>query len=253
MINLKTHTSLEDMRKAGEIVGIFFSEVSKLIQPGVQGDTIDKLAYEIITSYGARPSFLNYNGFPASICFSINDEIVHGIPFGKVVPEKALVKIDVGVKYGCCHVDSAYTFIVGELPERTKKLVEVTKKALYRGIMEAKAGRMLSDISKAIERSIKPYGFSIIRDLVGHGVGYELHEEPQVPNYYYRGMKDVELKPNLTLAIEPMVAIGTHKIRTDKDGWTIRTADGSLSAHFEHTIVITENGAEILTKWSDLP
>ncbi len=247
MIILKQKSEIEQMRKGGRIIARFFEEVRELIKPGVPGDEIDQFARKFITSHGGYPSFLNYRGYPASICLSINDEVVHGIPFGKRIPEVGLVKIDIGVKYGCCHVDSAYTFVVGDIPERARKLVEVTMKALEEGIKAAKKGNRVSDISKAVERTVKPYKFGIIRKLVGHGVGFDLHEDPEIPNYVSKKAYDPILKPGMTFAIEPMITLGTHKIKEMPDGWTIKTADGSWAAHFEHTVAITEEGTLVLT------
>lgn len=248
MIILKRDNEIEQMRKGGRIIALLFEEIRPLIRPGVKGDEINEFADKFIRKHGGIPSFLNYRGYPASICLSINDEVVHGIPFGKVIPERGLVKVDVGVKYGCCHVDSAYTFVVGEVPQRAQKLVEITRKALYEGIKAARKGNKVSHISRAVERTVKPYKFGIIRKLVGHGVGLELHEEPEVPNFYAPRNYDPILKPGMTLAIEPMITLGTYKIKEMADGWTIKTADGSWAAHFEHTIVITEGEPEILTR-----
>ncbi len=247
MIILKQESEIQQMRKGGEIIGRFFEEVRELVRPGTPGEKIEEFARKFIISHGGYPSFLNYRGYPASICLSINDEVVHGIPFGKKIPEAGLVKIDIGVKYGCCHVDSAFTFIVGEIPRRAKKLVEITQKALQEGIRAARKGNRVSDISRAIERTVKPYRFGIIRKLVGHGVGFELHEDPEIPNYTSNRVYDPILKPGMTFAIEPMITLGTHKIKEMPDGWTIKTADGSWAAHFEHTVAITEEGTLVLT------
>ena len=247
MIILKKDTEIAQMKKGGRIIARLFEEIAHLIRPGVKGDEINEFAHRFILEHGGYPSFLNYRGYPASICLSINDEVVHGIPFGKVIPERGLVKVDVGVRFGCCHVDSAYTYIVGDVPERAKKLVEITKKALYEGIKAARKGNRISDISKAVEKTVKPYRFGIIRKLVGHGVGFDLHEDPEVPNFYSPRSYDPILKPGMTIAIEPMITMGTYKIKEMSDGWTIKTADGSWAAHFEHTVAITDEEPLILT------
>ncbi len=251
MITIKKEEEINYIRIAGRIIAEFLKEVQKLINPGVDASEIELFAIEFVRSRGGELAFKSYNGFPNYICLSIDDEIVHGIPRkGKKVPQSGLVKIDIGVKYNGYFADGAWTYIVGNVPFKVQKLVEITKLALYRGIEKAVEGNRLSDISKAIENTIKPYGFGIPRNLVGHGVGYDLHEEPNVCNYYNPPDDDIILREGMVLAIEPMVSLKTSKTIDDKDGIVVRTADGSPSAHFEHTVVVRRTKAEILT-WID--
>ncbi|MEO0203192.1 MAG: type I methionyl aminopeptidase [candidate division WOR-3 bacterium] len=252
MITIKTEEEIGYIRTAGKIIYEFLREVQKLIKPGVDSTEIEAFAVEFVRSRGGELSFKNYNGFPAYICFSINDEIVHGVPTrGKKVPESGLVKIDIGVKYKNYFADGAWTYIVGNVPFKVQKLVEITKLALYKGIEKAIEGNKLSDISKAIENTVKPYGFGIPRNLVGHGVGYNVHELPHIHNFYNPSDDEIILKEGMVLAIEPMITLKSNKTIDGKDGFTVKTADGSLSAHFEHTIVVRKGKAEILTQVDD--
>lgn len=248
MISIKTEEDIKYIKIAGKIIAEFLREVEKIIEPEMETLEIENFAIDFVSKRNGKLAFKNYNGFPGYICISINDEIVHGYAKkGKKVPKNGLLKIDIGVIYNGYFADGAWTYIVGEVPYRVKKLVEVTKLALYNGIGKAIEGNRLSDISKAIENTIKPYGFGIIKNLVGHGIGYALHEEPHVHNFYYPQDDKIILKEGMVLAIEPMVNLKSSKTIEDKDGFTIRTADGSFSAHFEHTIVVRRGKAEILT------
>lgn len=248
MIELKSPRDIEKMRVAGRIVGRTLKLIKEEAKPGVSTLKLDKLAEEFIRSQGAVPAFLNYNGYPATLCISIDDEVVHGIPTAKrVLKEGQLVSIDVGAKKDGFFGDAARTLFMGQPDEQTARLLKVTREALDRGIAQALDGNFLGDISFAIQTCAEENGFSVVRDLVGHGIGKKLHEEPQVPNYG-RPRTGVQLKENMTLAIEPMVNIGTWMVKIMDDNWTVKTNDGSLSAHFENTIVITKKGQEILTK-----
>jgi methionyl aminopeptidase len=247
MIQLKSPREIEKMRTAGKIVAEVLDLISENIRPGITTKALDKLAADHFRKNDARSAFLGYQGFPANICVSIDDEVVHGIPGNRKLTEGQLVSVDVGAFVeGYCG-DSARTFAVGGPSEENKKLMEVTQQALFRGIEKCRVGNRLGDLSSAIQRYAEENGFSVVRDLVGHGIGRKMHEEPQVPNY---GKPDtgIEFKEGLVLAIEPMINAGRYEIRILPDGWTIVTADGSRSAHFEHTVAITSNGPEILTK-----
>ncbi len=248
MIVLKSARELERMRKAGWIVREAHREVQKAIRPGVTTKELDRIADRVIRKHGAVPSFKGYNGFPGSICTSINDELVHGIPGTRVLREGDIISIDIGAQYEGYHGDSAWTYPVGRISETAEKLLRVTEESLYRGLAKAVPGARIGDISHAIQSYVEAQGFSIVREYVGHGIGRELHEEPSVPNFGSPG-RGLRLKPGMTLAVEPMVNEGSRYVRTLNDNWTVVTVDGSLCAHFEHTIAITEEGHEILTSW----
>jgi methionyl aminopeptidase len=248
MIVLKSAKELERMRKAGWIVREAHREVQKAIRPGVTTKELDRIADRVIRKHGAVPSFKGYNGFPGSICTSINDELVHGIPGTRVLREGDIISIDIGAQYEGYHGDSAWTYPVGRISETAQKLLRVTEESLYRGLAKAVPGARIGDISHAIQSYVEAEGFSIVREYVGHGIGRELHEEPSVPNFGSPG-RGPRLKPGMTLAVEPMVNEGSRYVRTLNDNWTVVTVDGSLCAHFEHTIAITEEGHEILTSW----
>jgi methionyl aminopeptidase len=249
VITIKTEEEISKIRIAGRIIAEFLKEVEKILKPDLDSYEIELFAIEFVRKKGGELAFKNYKGFPGYICVSINDEIVHGIPRkGKKLPKNGLVKIDIGVKYDGYFADGAWTYIIGNVPFKVLKLVEITKLALYKGIEKAVEGNKLSDISKAIENTVKPYGFGIPRNLVGHGVGYDIHEEPNVHNYYNEADDEIILKEGMVLAIEPMITLRSHKTIDDKDKITIKTADGSPSAHFEHTVVVRKNKAEILTE-----
>ncbi len=247
MIIIKTDEEIEGIRKAGIVVAEVLEYSREIVKPGVMTKEVDEKIHRFIEDRGGYPTFLGYRGFPAASCISLNDEVVHGIPGNRKIKEGDLVKVDVGVTLNGYIGDAAITIIVGDVPEKVRKLVETTERALYRGIDQAKPGNRLSDISHAIQENAEKEGFSVVRDLGGHGVGLKLHEEPFVPNYGPPGRGPI-LKRGMTLALEPMVNMGRPHVKTKKDGWTVVTKDGSLSAHFEHTIAILDNGPEILTK-----
>ncbi|WP_028551995.1 type I methionyl aminopeptidase [Paenibacillus sp. UNC451MF] len=247
MIICKSAAELELMREAGRIVADTHILLQKAIQPDITTKELDQIAEEYIRSQGATPSFKGYNGFSGSICASVNDELVHGIPSGRKLKDGDIISIDIGANYKGYHGDSAWTYGVGNISDTAKKLLEVTERSLYAGLAEAKPDARLYTISHAIQKCVEDEGFSIVREYVGHGVGTELHEEPQIPNY---GLPDrgPRLKPGMVLAIEPMVNVGERYVKTLQDNWTVVTVDGTLCAHFEHTIAITPDGYEILTK-----
>ena len=247
MIYIKNKKDIEIMREACVLTKAALYEVGKHIKPGITTKELDRVAFDFIKKNGAVPSFLNYNGFPASICSSVNDEVVHGIPGKRVIKDGDIVSIDIGAYLNGFHGDCAKTFFVGNVSEEAKKLVEVTRQSFYEGIKFAKAGNRIGDISNAISTYVESYGFSVVRDLVGHGIGKALHEDPSVPNFGRAG-KGVRLIPGMTLAIEPMINQGSYYVFTDDTKWTVKTCDGSLSAHYENTILITEGEPEILTK-----
>lgn len=247
MIICKTPREIEIMREAGKIVALTHQELKKHIQPGITTGQLDKIAEDFIRKHDAAPSFKGYNGFPGSICASTNEELVHGIPGKRVLNEGDIISIDIGAFYNGYHGDSAWTYAVGEISEGNQKLLDVTEESLYKGLDEAKAGVRLSNISHAIQNHAESYGFSIVREYVGHGVGQQLHEDPQIPHYGPPN-KGPRLKPGMVLAVEPMVNAGSRYVRTLEDNWTVVTVDGKMCAHFEHTIAITETGFEILTK-----
>ncbi|SEB19102.1 methionyl aminopeptidase [Thalassobacillus cyri] len=247
MIITKTPREIEIMREAGKIVALTHRELKKHIQPGITTGELDRIAEEFISSMDAIPSFKGYNGFRGSICASVNEELVHGIPGDRKLNEGDIISIDIGAKYKGYHGDSAWTYPVGEIDEKTKDLLKVTETSLFKGLDEAKPGVRLSNISHAIQSHVEPLGYSIVREYVGHGVGQELHEDPQIPHYGPPN-KGPRLKPGMVLAVEPMVNAGKRYVKTLADNWTVVTQDGKMCAHFEHTIVITEEGYEILTK-----
>jgi methionyl aminopeptidase len=248
MIQLKSQREIEIMATGGRILADTVRLMESSVRPGMTTLELDKIAEDFIRSHpGAVPSFKGLYDFPANICTSINNEIVHGIPSKKrVLLEGDVVSIDVGVKYDGYHTDSATTVAVGEVSQQSDRLLEVTRQALDAGVSAARAGNHLGDIGAAVQRVVEAAGFSVVRDLVGHGIGSGFHEEPQVPNYG-KPKRGLRLTPGLTIAIEPMVNVGKPGIRTMPDRWTVVTVDGSRSAHFEHTIAITENGPRILT------
>lgn len=244
---VKSEREIEFMREAGNILAIVHDELENFLKPGISTFEIDKKAYEIIKSYHCIPSFLNYNGFPGSVCVSINEQVVHGIPNKKVfLKDGDIVSLDAGVIYKGYHSDSARTHGIGEITLEAQKLIDVTKQSFYEGIKYAKAGNHLNDISIAIQNYVESFGFSVVRDLVGHGIGTELHEEPQIPNFRQK-RRGVRLEPGMTFAIEPMVNEGRYDVYWEDDDWTVVTDDGSLSAHYEHTILITEGEPELLS------
>lgn len=247
MIICKTPRELEIMKEAGRIVALTHQELQNHISPGISTMELDAVAENFIRSMDAAPSFKGYNGFPGSICASVNEELVHGIPGSRTLKEGDIISIDIGAYYKGYHGDSAWTYAVGRIAPETEKLLDVTEESLYIGLNEAKPGERLSTISHAIQTYVESNGFSIVREYVGHGVGQNLHEAPQIPHYGPPGKGPV-LKPGMVLAIEPMVNAGRRYVKTLEDNWTVVTQDGKMCAHFEHTIAITETGFEILTK-----
>lgn len=246
-VTIKSNREIELMREAGKILAAVHDELEKAIRPGITTRDIDKLGEELIRSYGCVPSFLNYNGYPASICVSVNDEVVHGIPTKKrVLREGDIVSLDAGVIHKGYHSDAARTHAVGEISNEAKKLIDITKQSFFEGIKFAKAGCHLFEISKAIQDFVEQQGFSVVRDLVGHGIGTQLHEEPQIPNFKQVG-RGIRLEPGMTLAIEPMINVGAYDVWWLEDDWTVVTQDGSLSAHYENTVLITDGEPEILS------
>ena len=250
-VTIKSAEEIEKMRRAGEILAAVHQNLAREIKPGMSTLDIDRLGEEMIRGYGCIPSFKNYCGYPASICVSVNEEVVHGIPTDKrIIKEGDIVSLDAGVIYKGYHSDAARTHAVGEVSEEAKKLIQVTKECFFEGIKYAKAGNHLFDISGAIGRYAEERGYGVVRDLCGHGIGTALHEAPEIPNYEV-GRKGVKLRPGLTLAIEPMINIGTYEVDWLDDDWTVVTRDGSLSAHYENTILITEGEPRILSLTCD--
>lgn len=246
-VTIKSNKEIELMREAGNILAIVHDELEKFIKPGITTMDINKKGEEIIRSYHCTPSFLNYNGYPASICVSVNDEVVHGIPSKKrVLQEGDIVSLDAGVIYKGYHSDAARTWAVGEVSEKAKHLIKVTKQSFFEGIKFARPGNHLHDISKAIQSYAENNGCSVVRDLVGHGIGTHLHEDPQVPNFKPLG-RGIRLQPGMTLAIEPMINAGAYDVWWLEDDWTVVTKDGSLSAHYENTVLITQEEPELLS------
>ncbi len=247
MITIKSGSEIEKMRLAGRITGDVLREIEKHIKPGVSTKQLDKIAYNYIVSKGATPSFLNYNGFPGSICASPNDWVVHGIPSKEIIlAEGDIISIDVGANYQGFHGDAARTFAVGNISDEARHLIEVTQNSFFEGIKYAVHGGKLGDVSAAIQEYVESHGYSVVRDLVGHGIGKKLHEDPGVPNFGHKG-RGVKLAAGMTLAIEPMVNAGEYDVCVLDDDWTVVTEDGSLSAHYENTILICKGECEILT------
>ncbi len=246
-ITIKSEREIALMTEAGRILEIVHTELERALKPGMTTLDIDRLGEEVIRSFVCEPSFLNYNGYPASICVSVNDEVVHGIPSKqRVVREGDIVSLDAGVIYKGYHSDAARTHAVGEIGPEVKKLVEVTRQSFFEGIKFAKEGNHLFDISNAIGRYVRQFGYGVVRELCGHGIGTHLHEEPEIPNFSVlrRGPK---LKAGMTLAIEPMINLGTARVRWLEDDWTVVTADGKPSAHYENTVLITKGEPRLLT------
>ena len=246
-ITIKSAREISLMTEAGRILEIVHDELEKALHPGMSTLDIDRLGEEIIRSYDCIPSFLNYNGYPASICVSVNDEVVHGIPSAKrIIKDGDIVSLDAGVIYKGYHSDAARTYGVGEISKEAQDLIRVTKESFFEGIKYAKEGNHLFDISAAIGRYAEKHGYGVVRDLCGHGIGTALHEAPEIPNYEMN-RRGVKLKAGMTLDIEPMINMGTWKVDWLDDDWTVVTRDHSLSAHYENTVLITENGPKLLT------
>ncbi|MDT3765936.1 type I methionyl aminopeptidase [Priestia filamentosa] len=247
MIICKTPRELEIMREAGRIVALTHQELQKHIKPGIITKELDRIAEKIIRQHDAEPSFKGYNGFTGSICASVNEELVHGIPGDRKLNDGDIISIDIGAYYNGYHGDSAWTYAVGSVSDEAEKLLKVTEESLYKGLEKAIPGDRLSNISHAIQTYVEEHGFSVVREYVGHGVGQDLHEDPQIPHYGPPN-KGPRLRTGMVLAIEPMVNAGSRYVKTLADGWTVVTQDKKYCAHFEHTIAIVEDGYEILTK-----
>jgi len=248
--SIKSPRELESMRKAGKVVARMIAALKAAVEPGMTTKDLDTVAAKELKRQGAKPAFLGYMGFPATICTSVNEEIVHGIPGSRVLKEGDLVKVDVGAIVDGLYGDSAVTLPVGQVTEEATKLMETTKGSLDAAIDVVKAGNRLGDIGAAVQEYAESRGYGVVREYVGHGIGRKLHEEPQIPNYGVAG-RGALLHAGMAIAIEPMVNIGTWRTRALEDGWTVVTADGKLSAHFEHTMIIGEDGAEVLTLIKD--
>lgn len=246
MVHLKTEEELQIIRESAQILGKAHGEVAKLIKPGVKTQKLDEVAEEFIRDHGGSPSFKNYNGFPSSLCISVNDVVVHGFPGKYELRETDIISVDCGVYFKGYHSDSAYTYPLEGASEETLLLLERTYDSLFRGIAEAKAGNRIGDVAFAIQSYVESFGYGVVRELVGHGVGKKLHEDPEVPNFGKRG-KGVKIVPGMVFAIEPMINRGTKSVVQERDGWTIRTSDRKPSAHFEHMVAVHEDRTEILT------
>ena len=246
-ITIKSKSEIEKMREAGRLLSLVHDEMAKHVKPGVSTMELNRIGEDMIRSFGCIPSFLNYDGYPASICTSVNDRVVHGIPNKHdILKEGDIVSLDAGLIYQGYHSDAARTWMVGNVAPEVKKLVEVTQESFFVGIKLAKAGNHLYDISAAIEEYVNSYGFTCVRDLVGHGIGTSMHEDPQIP-HFRQHRSGVKLQPGMTIAIEPMVNMGSWEVRILDDDWTVVTEDGSLSSHYENTILITDGEPEILS------
>jgi len=246
-ISIKSEKEIELMRESGHILAKVLKELEPLVQPGISTLDIDKKCREIIKGYDCIPSFLNYNGYPASICISVNSEVVHGIPNkDRIIKDGDIISLDCGVIYQGFHSDAARTLPVGQISKDAQVLIDVTKQSFYEGIKFAKEGYHLHEISEAVQTYVESFGFSVVRDLVGHGIGRNLHEEPQIPNFRQK-RRGPRLEAGMTLAIEPMVNAGRYDVYWEDDDWTVVTEDGSLSAHYENTVLITDSEPEILT------
>ena len=251
MVTIKSEREIELMREAGRILAKVHEELGRTLVPGMSTKEIDRMCEDMIRSHGCVPSFLNYQGFPASVCISINDEVVHGIPDKhRYLEEGDIVSLDTGVIWKGYQSDAARTHMIGEVSGEARKLVEVTQQSFFEGIKYAKAGNHLNDISKAIQEYAESFGFGVVRDLVGHGIGTEMHEAPEIPNFAQR-RKGIRLAAGMTLAIEPMITAGRYDVAWMDDGWTVVTEDGSLASHYENTILITAGDPELLTDASE--
>ena len=246
MIYIKTNEEIEKMRQSGRIVAEVHQLMRELVRPGVTTAELDAAGEALIRSRGATPSFLGYRGYPASLCISVNEEVVHGIPGSRIIQEGDIVSIDVGAYLDGYHGDGAITLPVGNVDTEWVRLMAVTEEALYRGIEAAQVGNQITHISQAVQNHVEAQGFSVVRDLIGHGIGKSMHEDPEVPNFVTR-RKGAKLQPGMVIAIEPMVNMGTHLVTYLSDGWTVVTGDRKPSAHFEHTVAIMTDGPKILT------
>lgn len=250
MITIKNSQEIASMKKSGQITAAAMEAAKAVIRPGVTTKEIDNAVHKAITSRGATPSFLGYGGFPASACVSVNDEVIHGIPGDRVIRTGDLVKIDVGAFFEGFHGDCAATFAVGKVSAEAKKLMDATRQSFYEGIKFARVGYRISDISHAVEEYAARFGFGIVRQWTGHGVGRQLHEDPEVPNFGKPG-HGPRLLPGMTICVEPMINIGSYEVKVMQDNWTVKTIDHSLSAHYEHSILITTGDPVLLTKWDE--
>ncbi|MGN1171818.1 MAG: type I methionyl aminopeptidase [Lachnospiraceae bacterium] len=247
MVSIKSAREIELMRESCKLLEDVFYQMEQAIRPGISTKDIDRLGEKLIRKHGCEPNFLNYNGYPASVCVSVNDEVVHGIPTDDfILQEGDIVSLDAGLIYKGYHSDMARTFGVGQISEEAERLIRVTRQSFFEGIKMAKAGNHLYDISNAIDAYVTPFGYGIVRDLVGHGIGTKLHEDPQIPNFAQK-RKGIKLQAGMTLAIEPMINMGRSDVEWLDDDWTVVTEDGSLSAHYENTVLITDGEPEILT------
>lgn len=252
MIHYKTNAEIELMRESCLLVSATLAEVAKILKPGITTLQVDDLVDQYIRDHGAIPSFKNYKGYPFASCVSTNDAVVHGFPNKAILKEGDIVAVDVGVYKNGYHGDSAYTFALGKLPDEVKQLLKATKEALYKGIAAAVAGNRIGDISYAVqEHTEKKYGYGVVRELVGHGLGRQLHEDPQVPNYGKRG-SGPKMKEGMVIAIEPMINLGVKEVYYEEDGWTVKTKDGKPSAHFEHTVCVRKGPADILSSFTEI-
>lgn len=247
MIKLKSARELAIMREAGRIVAECHAALAERVQPGISTRELDRFIEKFLKERGATPSFKGYRGFPGSICVSVDDVICHGIPSSTRLRAGQVITIDVGAYYQGYHGDSAWTYAVGEISPEVQNLMEVTQQALYAGIAAAQPGNRIGDIGHAIQSVAEPHGYGVVRDFIGHGLGQELHEAPEVPHYGTPNTGFL-LRPGMTIAIEPMITLGAYEVKVDADGWTARTVDGSICVQYEHTVAITENGPEIFTK-----
>lgn len=248
MIHYKTKEEIELIRESSLLVGRTLAEVAKLIRPGLKTIELDRVAYHFIKDHQAEPGFLGYNGFPFTLCISVNEQVVHGFPGAYELREGDIVSVDCGVLKNGFYGDSAYTFAIGEVHPDVRMLMKRTRESLYKGIDFAVEGRRIGDIGHAVQSHVEAFGYSVVRDLVGHGVGRNLHEKPEVPNYGRRG-NGVKIHQGMVIAIEPMVNLGTCNVIQERDGWTIRTADRMPSAHFEHTVAVGRETADILSSF----
>jgi methionyl aminopeptidase len=246
MNNYKTEEEINLLRQSSLLVGKTLAAVAAMLKPGITTAQIDSVADQFIRDHGGIPAFKNYNGYPASVCVSVNSQVVHGIPGSYELKDGDVVSVDCGVLMNSFYGDSAYTFIIGEVDEKIKNLLRVTKECLYKGVEQAVAGKRVGDISHAVQYHAESHGYSVVRELVGHGVGRKLHEKPEVPNYGNPGSGKM-LTEGMTIAIEPMINMGKRNVVQERDGWTVRTADGLPSAHFEHTVAVRKDKAEILS------
>ena len=245
MISIKSDREIELMREAGKYNIMTFKEVEKYLKPGVTTKKLDKVIHDFIVKNGCVPSTLGYEGYPASVCISVNDEVVHGIPGDRIIQNGDIVSIDLVLSYKGYHADATRTYIIGEVPSEVRALVENTKGAFYAGVSQVKEGARIQDISRAIEKYAHEHGLSVVEELVGHGIGTSMHEDPDVPNFDDNNM--TKLKAGMTIAIEPMLNLGSKNVYLEDDDWTVKTVDGKPSAHYENTVLVTKDGYEILT------